>query len=308
MDLRCIVQRADSGIMGRGDYAVDFDHGDGLHVHPPIGVQHPMSEDQSLSVTSSTPLGEISQAPPSLEVFLDKHQTKIIVLAVLIAIGAVAYVIIDGIKKSSQESAGVLLSKAEDISELQEVVKNYAGTAASESAKVMLAELQWKEGQQDDAIATLKDFVSGSATHPARPSAQASLAAKLLSQGKTEEASEVFQEIADDANARHLAPYAWISLGDIALGKGDKDAASEAYETVEREFPDSPFSQEAVQRRLLLKAAPPAEVAPTITVPDVSLTGEEGAEGSEAPKSEDLIEALKGGGANPLLPAEENPE
>jgi predicted negative regulator of RcsB-dependent stress response len=281
-------------------------------VHPPIGVQHPMSEDQPLSVTSSTPLGEISQAPPSLEVFLDKHQTKIIVLAVLIAIGAIAYVVIDGIEKSSQESAGVLLSKAEDISELQGVVKNYEGTAASESAKVMLAELQWKEGQQDDAIATLKDFVSGSATHPARPSAQASLGAKLLSQGKTEEAAEIFREIADDTNARHLAPYAWISLGDIALGKGDKDAATEAYETVEREFPDSPFSQEALERRLLVKAAPPVEVAATFTVPDVSLTGEEEDPATPDGTSGDLIDAINGGAldpsANPLVPTEKNEE
>ena len=267
-----------------------------------------MSDKNALTVDSGGPLGEISQAPPALEVFLDKHQTKIIVLAVLLAIAAVAYVVYNGIETSRQETAGELLSKAKDLSEFQEVVKNHEGTAASESAKLMLAEKQWEDGQQDDAIATLKAFVEGEAKHPARPSAQASLGAKLLAQGKTDEAAEMFKKITGDAEARHLAPYALICLGDIALSKGDKEEATEAYESVEREYPDSPFSQDAIQRKLLIKAAPPAEVAAAIVVPDVKLSGEGDGAAPEAPKSDDLIEAIKGGGVNPLLPAEENPE
>ena len=271
-----------------------------------------MSEENTLPAVSGGPLGEISQEPPALEMFLDKHQMKLIALAVILALAAVAYVIIDGIEKSAQETAGVLLSKAEDISELQEVVKNHEGTAAADSAKVLLAEKQWEDGQQDDAIATLEAFVEGDASHPARPSALASLAAKLLSQGKTEEAAEMFHEIADSPNARHLASYAWISLGDIELSKGDKDAAGKAYETVEREFPESPFAQEAMQRRLLLKAEAPVEVAAPIVVPDVNLTGEDDGISITDPNSNDLIEAIKGGsvnpGSNPLLPTQEIPE
>lgn len=271
-----------------------------------------MSDKNTLSADSVGPLGKNSQAPPALEVFLDKHPAKVIALAVLLALGVVGYVIFDGIQKSSQESAGALFSKAEDISELQEVVKNHEGTTAADSAKVLLAEKQWQDGQKDDAIATLQAFVEGDASHPARPSALASLASKLAMQGKSEKAEELFRKITDDSGARYLAPYAWVSLGDIALAKGDKVAAAKAYETVEREFPENPFAKEAIQRRLLLKAASPVEVAAPIVLPGAKLSGEDGGAAHDGVKSGDLLDALRGGGrapaSNPLLPAAKIPE
>lgn len=312
MEERGDVQRPESGNGGTGHYAVDFTGWDGLHGHPPIRRNQPMSEDTTLSTASGGPLGEISQAPPALEVFLDRHQMKLIVLAVLLALFAIAYVVYEGVETSKQETAGEQLVKAEDISGLQEVVKNNSGTAASESARILLAEKQWEDGQQDDAIETLQTFVGGEAGHPARPSALASLATKLLAQGKTAEAEEIFNEITTDPDASYIAPYAWISLGDIHMAKGDKEAAAKAYETVGKEYPESPFKQEAAQRGLLLKASPPVEVEAKISVPDVSLTGEDDGSVPDAVQSGDLLDAIGGGAANPdltpLLPVEENGE
>lgn len=268
-----------------------------------------MSEHTTLDATTGAPLGEISQAPPALEVFLDKHQMKLIVLAVILTIVAIVAVIMKGVKKSNEETAGAMLSKAEDISGLQAVVKNHGDTEAAFSAKVLLAEKQWEEGQQDDAIATLKAFVDGDRAHPARPSAEASLAAKLWSQGKTDEAAELFRDLTEDSDSRFLAPYAWISLGDIEAGKGNTEAAEKAYETVESEFAGSTFSQDALTRRLLVKAKAPVEVAaPPIVVPEANLTTPE--DGLESPLQdaslEDLLNAVKDGvggvDANPLLP------
>lgn len=269
-----------------------------------------MSEENTPSSASAGPLGEISQAPPALEVFLDRHQMKLVVLAVLLALFAVGYVVYEGIETSKQESAGAKLVKAEDISELQEVANNNPGTAAAHSAKVLLAEKQWEDGQQDDAIQTLETFVAEDVTHPARPSALASLASKLLSQGKREESEEIFTELTTDPDATYIAPYAWIMLGDIHLAEGDKDAAAKAYETVELEYPDSPFAQQAAQRRLLLKAAPPVEVEAKITVPEVKLTGEDDASAPAAGQTDDLIEAIRVDipDSNPLLPNEEPEE
>lgn len=269
-----------------------------------------MSEHTTLDATTGAPLGEISQAPPALEVFLDKHQMKLIVLAVLLAIGAASYVVYEGIARSGEETAGALLAKAEDISELQGVVKNHAGTAAAYSAKVLLAEKQWEDGQQDDAVETLKAFIEGGEGHPALASAKASLASKLLTQGKQDEAESMFRDLADDPDSRFLAPFAWISIGDIELAKGDSDAAAKAYEMVETEFPGSPFSQDATMRRLLLKAKAPVEIAAPITVPDVDLSG--GDDGTAPPDNlgiDALIKAAGGGSApNPLLEEPENEE
>ncbi len=259
-----------------------------------------MSEKNTLSVDSSGPLGEISQAPPALEVFLDKHQSKIIVLAIILVIGAVFFVVQKGIAQSGEETAGGLLAKAEDISDLQGVVKNHEGTAAGYSAKVLLADKQWEEGQQDDAISTLKSFIESGSGHPALASAKASLASKLLVQGKQDEAAEMFRDMTEDPETRYLAAYAWISLGDIDAAKGNTDAAMKAYEMVKTEFPKSSFAEDARERTLLQKAKTPVEVAAaSITVPDTKFNSED--DGTAAPgdiQIDDLINAVKEGSGN----------
>lgn len=261
-----------------------------------------MSDTQTPSPLSGTPLGEISQAPPALEVFLDKHQSKIIALALLIAVLAVVYVVYKGIAEGKEMAAGAALAKAEDVSDLQGVVKNHEGSTAAQSATVLLAEKQWEDGQQDDAVATLKEFIESGKTHPALPNAKASLASKLLAQGKTDEATSIFQDLTEDPSARFLAPYAWISLGDIESAKGDAEAARKAYEMLELDFPGSSFAGDAAKRLLLLKAKAPIEVAAAITVPETKLTGDEGDAAPENKEGNDLLDALDGGGANnPLL-------
>lgn len=275
-----------------------------------------MPKHTTLDATTGAPLGEISQAPPALEVFLDKHQMKVIVLAVLLAIVAVVFVILKGIKQSNEESAGALLTKAEDLAELQAVVKNYEDTEAAFSAKVLLAEKQWEDGQQDDAIATLKGFVDSERAHPARPSAEVSLAAKLWSQGKVDKAEALFRDLADDSDARYLAPYAWISIGDIEAGKGNTEAAQKAYETVENEFAGSSYAGEAQTRLLLVKASAPVEVAAPVVVPEANVTSPDtdGAEGMPMNEEsiEEMLKAVKddaaGMDANPLLPDAEPAE
>jgi predicted negative regulator of RcsB-dependent stress response len=284
-----------------------------LDVLTPAGEMNFMSEHTTLDATTGAPLGEISHAPPALEAFLDKHQMKLIVLAILLVISAAVYVVMDGVKQSNEETAGALLNTADDLSGLQSVVKNHGDTAAAFSAKILLAEKQWDDGQQDDAIATLKAFVESDRDHPARPSAEASLAAKLWAQGKTDDAAKVFQDLADDTDSRYLAPYAWISLGDIEAAKGNADAAAKAYETVEEEFPSSTFSQEAMSRRLLLKAKDPIEVAAAIVVPDANIIGsDEGDTPAGDASVEDLLNSIKQGagdaGANPLMPEPETPQ
>lgn len=270
-----------------------------------------MADNQSPTSLGAGALGEISQEPPALEVFLDKHQMKLIALAVIVALAAVAYVIVDGIKKSGEEAAGGLLAQGEELSEFEKVVSEYEGTAAAASAKILAAEKQWEDGQQDDAIATLKLLVDSNSGSPARPSAQASLGSKLLAQGKLDEAKEVFEALTKNPDAGYIAPFAWMSLGDIAVNKGDKETAERAYSTVESDYPGSPFIQVATMRLLLMKAEAPKEVAEKIVVPETNFEGDEEVRVTEGDATmNDLIDAVNGvdGGAgeNPLL-REENP-
>lgn len=211
---------------------------------------------------SPVPLAEISQGPNAFEEFLDRNQKGIVVLAILLALGAVGLVIYRGVETSRQETAGAALNKAADLAAYQAVVDGHADTIAAGSAMVLLADSQWTGGKQDDAIATLRKFIAASPTHPAIPSAKANLGAKLMAQGKSGEATKVFDELVADPAARYIAPFALISLGDLSKTAGDLEKAEASYTKVKTEFPESSFAETANRRIATLKAKPPVEIEP----------------------------------------------
>ena len=211
---------------------------------------------------SPVPLAEIAQGPNAFEQFLDRNQKNLIILSIVIAIAVAVFVVYRGVEKSHQETAGAALIKAENLTALQSVINEHAGTTAAASAAILLAERQWTEGQQDASIDSLRKFIAANPGHPALPTAQASLGAKLMVQGKAADATKIFQEIIDDPKARYIAPYALISLGDIAKLAGDINKAETSYNRVKNEFSESSFAETAKRRTASLKAKPPVEVEP----------------------------------------------
>ena len=208
------------------------------------------------------PLAEITQGPSAFELFLDRNQKNLIILAILVVLATAAFVVYSGLEKSTQQSAGEALSKAEDLAALQSVVQDHADTHAALSAKILLADKQWNDGQQDAAIETLRQFSATGSSHPALPTAQASLASKLMTQGKTPEAAEIFQSLATDPKARYSAPYALICLGAIAQAAGDIDKSETSSTRGPTDFADSNFLDTANRRISTLKAKAPAEIDP----------------------------------------------
>jgi tetratricopeptide (TPR) repeat protein len=219
---------------------------------------------------STAPLAEISQAPNAFEAFLDRNQKGIVVLAILLALGGAAAVILRGIEKSRQETAGAALVKADDIAALQAVVSEHANTNAAGSAMVLLADRQWAASKQDEAIGTLQKFIADAPSHIAIPTAKASLGSKLMLQGKSGDAAKIFEELASDPSAKFIAPFALISLGDISKSAGDADKAEPFYAKVNTDFPDSSFAETASKRIATLRAKAPTEIAPPPVAPTPS--------------------------------------
>ena len=218
-----------------------------------------MPADQS---QPSVPLAEISQGPGAFEQFLDKNQKLLLVFAVLLVIAAAGLVVYRGVEKSRQQTAGAALFKAGELAELNQVIEEHAGTRASGSASILLADAQWEEGRQDDAIVTLRQFIETHPEHPALATARASLGSKLISQGKTDAAATAFQQIIDDPRSRYLAPYALVSLGDLAKVAGDADRAETLYNRARADYPESGFASTATERLAMLRAKMPVEVDP----------------------------------------------
>jgi tetratricopeptide (TPR) repeat protein len=282
--------------------AIDFGGCDGLHGLPPCWRTDLMSESTTSTPLTGTSIDELTQAQPVAEQFIDKHQVKLIALVVLLIVAALVFVVQREMKKSQEETAGALLVGSSDVADLKDIDKNYAGTAAAGSSKILLAEQQWEEGEEEVAIATLRGLIDSAEAHPARASALASLAAKVLKQGKTSDAEKLFGELAEDPEAQYLAAYAWIALGDIAAEKGDLDAAEKAYGLVEKDFSGTFYSQDAITRRLLMKAEKPVEVAAPVKLPSAKIIDGEGAASDEA-QIKNLLDALKAAGDGSLPPS-----
>jgi predicted negative regulator of RcsB-dependent stress response len=206
------------------------------------------------------PLAEISHGPSAFEAFLDRNQKGMIVLGLALVAATAGYIIHRGIQEGAEKSAGALLSKADDVPALQELLKNHADTPAAGSAHLVIAARQWDSGDQAAAVETLRSFVNENAGHPALPSARASLATRLLQQGQTDEAAALFREVADAPESRFIAPYALISLGNIDKAAGRLDEAEKSYKRVQEDFEESPFAQIAGDHLRMLRFKPPVEI------------------------------------------------
>ena len=260
-----------------------------------------MSESTTSTPLSGTPLDQLTEGAANQQ-FIEKHQVKLIALVSLLIVLALVYLVLREMKKSHEETAGALLVNASDAAELENITKNFADTAAAGTAKLLLADKQWSDGQQDDAIATLRGLIDSKEPHPARANAQASLATKLLAQGKIADAEAIYTELSKDSDSGHLAAYAWIALGDLAVKKGDLEAAGKAYEIVEKDFPRTFFEQDATKRRLLMKAQSPAEVAAPVQPLDPKIINGDGAPSGDV-QIDNIIDALKTSGQGTLPPS-----
>ncbi len=275
---------------------------------------HPDSPVSPDSPDIARPIGEIAQGPSAFEQFLDRNQKNLVALTIVLAVAAAAWVIYCGVVSSKEHTAGAELNKAEDLTALRSVIRDHAGTAAADSAQVLLAARQWSEGEKDAAIETLKAFIAAKPGHPACPSAKASLGSKLQAQGKLADASKVFEELAGDPAARFLAPFALLALGDIAKSTGQIEQAEKSYQKAKTEFPDSSFSSIITKRLSYLKAQMPTEIAPPPPPPATPATpaADSGAPAvvvppvtpeAPAPVQEDAAAPRSAPGSQPSAPA-----
>lgn len=280
--------------------AIDFGGGGGLHGCPPTMANRFMSQSPTSTPLSGTPLDELTEGAANQQ-FIEKHQVKLIALASLLIISALVYLVLREMKQSKEETAGALLVSASEASDLENITGNFADTAAAGSAKLLLADKQWEDGKQDDAIATLRSLIDSKEAHPARANAQASLASKLLLQGKVPDAEAIYTDITEDSAAGYLAAYAWLALGDIAVKKGDLEAAGKAYGIVEKDFSGTYYSQDATKRRLLMNAQKPVEIAAPVQPLDPKITNGEGLPTGDV-QIQNMLDGLKANSQGTLPP------
>ena len=75
--------------------------------------------------SSPAPIAEIDHGPSKLDQFLDAHTKKLVIAAILIALGVIAYVIYDGLAEAEAQEAGSALLVAEKTGDYQDVIKKW---------------------------------------------------------------------------------------------------------------------------------------------------------------------------------------
>lgn len=217
---------------------------------------------------SPTPFAEIDLGPSKLDQFLDAHQKKLIMAAILLALGVIAYVIYDGIARGKAEDAGSALLVAESAEDYQKVIADWPESQSAASAMPLLAEVQ-SEKSATEAIQTLRDFISNNADYPALATAKVSLALRLLEQGESSEATNILTEVAESDTSTYIAPLAYITLGDIAKAAEDKEKASSFYIKAQEDpsGQGNAYTDLAVSRLALVNAAAPTKIKPAPPAP-----------------------------------------
>lgn len=223
--------------------------------------------DSSSNPTQDTgaPIAEIDLGPSKLDQFLENNQTKLIILAILVGIGVVAYVIYDGLAQAKANDAGAALLSSQQSDDYEKVIKTWPESNAAASARLLLADIQWSDSE-DDSIATLEAFIASHPEHPSIGTAKTSLGLRLLDQGKTDEAREILTEVAENNTYSYIAPMAAIALGDISKAAGNTAQASEWYEKAQLDEAGygNAFQSLASARLILVNAKPPQKIKPTL--------------------------------------------
>ena len=226
---------------------------------------------------SPTPIAEIDHGPSKLDQFLDQHTPKLIIAAILIALGVIAFVIYSGLAEAKNEEAGSALTVAESSSDYQDVISQWPETKSAESAMLLLAAAQDEESPEE-SIQTLRGFIDQYPEHPAVDTAKVSLGLKLIKQGNSSEAVPTLTEVAGNGSDSYISPLAAITLGDIAKAAGNAEEAKSWYEKASTNGDQGNSYADAAQNRILLasakaptkvKPAPPAPSIPKAPTPPV---------------------------------------
>lgn len=202
-----------------------------------------------------TPIAELDQGPSKFEEFLEKNQKKLVILAILIFLGVLAYVFITGLEKKQAADAGAAFMQATDKEALEKIITDHKSSKAAGTAAMAIAQLRTTD---DDRIAALNHFINTYPEHPGVPAKLLELALIQMNAGNNGDAEDSLNKLISNDKSAFLAPRAKIGLADIAASNNELEKAEEIYTEVKDS--QTHFSNVAAERLLYLKAAEPVLV------------------------------------------------
>jgi len=185
--------------------------------------------------------------------FWDRHKKQIVIYAVVLGVGALVFGIyqVNSFRRAAQ--AQELFAHASTAGEYRQIIQEYPLSVEAGNASLLLAE-QLRSGKDyEGSIAVLRDFIARQPDYPLIDGGFLSLAADYEAEGKTQEALDEYQTIISRFSDRFSGPVAQMARANLLRSEGNLDEARRAYENVQAQFPESYFSQEALEEAKLLK-------------------------------------------------------
>lgn len=220
--------------------------------------------------STPSPIAEISSGPSKLDLFLEKHGKKLIILAVLIILAILAYIIYAALARNTKQEAGAALLEAKNLAQYQQVRTQWASTPSAQTALPFIAALQW-EKTPEASNATLQAFIESNPNHIATPSAQIRLATHYINQQKNSQARHILLPIAN-AYDEPTSTLACILLGEINRTEGKPQEARAWYEKAitRSKGGKNNFSSLAQLRLRSVETQPPAPAKASLQAPKPS--------------------------------------
>lgn len=193
------------------------------------------------------------------QVFWLKYQkeiTALLVIAILAMVGFAGYRLYSD---RQQAAAAGLLASAKSAQGYEQVIAQYPGTPAGESAYLLLAEAQRKDKKFAEANATLSAFISKYPKHELEAVARTAMATNLESMGQNDDALLIYQKISTDFPKSYIAPFALLAEVELLKAKGRTDEARRICETIMTQYRESVAAREANRQLRLLKPSVSAQ-------------------------------------------------
>jgi len=230
-------------------------------------------------------------APASLkrvEQFVKERSRYVAVLGVVVLFAAIFVLVFFHYSRRREAQAVRQVEQAlasetveTQISLLEDVVEEYAGTLPAARALYYLGDAYYESGEYESARQCYERYLRSYPRGEFAPNAVEGIAYCAESEGKFDEAIEQYRTLLETYGDSYVAQHAWYNIGKCYELAGDQAGAAHSYENQVSLYPMSAWSDKA-EARLgelryelpSLQAAPEADTVPLM--PDI--TGTPGAD------------------------------
>lgn len=190
--------------------------------------------------SAEIPVASIEHDNSQIEEFIEQNRNKLILAALVIVVGVIAYVGFKYTKESGFSEAAGALTGAETIEELREVVSNYPNDVVAGTAELLIIDKLQEEDKLDEAHTALKQFVSTYTEHPLHLKAVSDLGLLEHMKGDLGEAvNQLRQASAEGAAPEFISHPAQLRLGDAIIAQGLEAMANDDVTTAESFFEEA---------------------------------------------------------------------